>query len=528
VRVRATAPLATDAQPQLVTVPNVELLEVGEGWQTSTGVFTFEHEDLVAAVASQQDPGVRTPVLKLGHVDPRFDGQPSFGRVENLRLTNNGQTLVGDLVGVPLWLAASMSSAYPRRSIEGQFEYTTQTGNKWTFVLTALALLGDAYPAITTLEDVKALWGEEPPPLYPVEDVEEVVASEGAFFRARKVEEDMPSWLKRKVEARGDVQAQTSLSDVQRTFYDSLGSGQMWWWIREIRVNPLELIVDDDEGGLYRVPVEIDAQDNISFGDPAPVKVEYVAAQRGQLVAASYSDRSEAGGRDKEGQDLGATSEASGTIQSTDSGEENGMKYPPEVLQRLGLSPETPEAEVEQAILQRLSAQPTEGGDEGGAGTDGNPDSQPETPATEPQAQPAEAPATEEQPAGEESPQVPEGMVLVDAATLAEMRDGVAAARRLEQQAQERERERFLSDAVKAGKFPRARLEHYRTAWAADADGTRSVIDKLAPGLVPVEEQGAAGETDPKVEAAAYPDNWKATVAASRRGLGSRVKVVAD
>ena len=52
--------------------------------------------------------------------------QPSVGRIENLRLTNNSQTLVGDLVGVPVWLAKVMPSAYPRRSIEGFFEYPSR------------------------------------------------------------------------------------------------------------------------------------------------------------------------------------------------------------------------------------------------------------------------------------------------------------------------------------------------------------------------------------------------------------------
>jgi hypothetical protein len=146
------------AQPSLVTLPNVELLEVGTDWATSTGTFDFDMEDLKSCIASQDDPAVRTPVVKLGHIDPRFDGQPAIGRIENLRLTNNDQTLVGDLVAMPLWLAKVMYTAYPRRSIEGNLDVTTRTGNTWDMVLTGVALLGTSYPAIDTLEDIQALW----------------------------------------------------------------------------------------------------------------------------------------------------------------------------------------------------------------------------------------------------------------------------------------------------------------------------------------------------------------------------------
>jgi hypothetical protein len=148
-------------RPNLVTVPNVELLEVGEDWDTSTGKFTWTHEDLVACIGALDDPAVRTPILKLGHMDPRFNGQPSFGRVENIHLSEDGMTIIGDLVGVPSWLADVMASAYPRRSIEGGSDVTTATGNKHAFVLTGLAVLGEQYPAITTLEDLQAVYAAE-------------------------------------------------------------------------------------------------------------------------------------------------------------------------------------------------------------------------------------------------------------------------------------------------------------------------------------------------------------------------------
>ena len=43
------------------TRKDVELVEVGESWMSSTGEFTMTHEHLVTAVVAQDDAAVRTP-----------------------------------------------------------------------------------------------------------------------------------------------------------------------------------------------------------------------------------------------------------------------------------------------------------------------------------------------------------------------------------------------------------------------------------------------------------------------------------
>ena len=88
------------ALPQLVTVPEVEIRAVGT-WGLSTGEATFNVEDFAAAVQASQCPAVGSPVIKLGHVDPRFDGEPAVGRVTDLRLANSGAKVNGDLSGMP-------------------------------------------------------------------------------------------------------------------------------------------------------------------------------------------------------------------------------------------------------------------------------------------------------------------------------------------------------------------------------------------------------------------------------------------
>lgn len=519
------------AQPSLVTVPDVEILEVGQEWETSTGVFDFTMDDLVSCIASQDDPALRTPVIKLGHVDPRFDGQPALGRIENLRLTNNNQTLVGDFVGVPLWLAQIMYSAYPRRSIEGNFDVTTRTGNTWDMVLTGVALLGDSYPAIDTLEDIQALWGATPPPLYPVEDVEEIAAS-GSFFRARKVD-DMPNWLRKKegVEASsGVVQASVSLDTVRRAYYDTLGPNEMWWWVREVRINPLTLIVDDDEGGLYEIPVTVSADDEVTFGEPTAVKVEYVAAtgvpvaaaRAGQIIAASHATPEEAGRTSRSTEEEGATLPP--TSNADDTEDTPSMDFTDEELAALGLQPGATREQISAAILGTTQ--------EGEPGTDGNPASQPETPATDPAAEPATEPETEEEEQEPEAPaniQVPEGMALVDTQVLEELRSGVAASNALVKRQEKADRDAILDGAIRAGKFPKGRRAHYEALLSADPVGTKALIATLEPGVVPVAEVGEQGsEVAASAEQTAYPAGWRKSVEAGRKTLGDRVKVVQD
>ncbi len=530
-------------EPALVTVPNVELLEVGQEWETSTGVFDFTPEDLASCIASQDDPSLRTPVVKLGHVDPRFDGQPSLGRIVNLRLTNNNQTLLSDLMGVPLWLAKVMFSAYPRRSIEGTFDYTSRTGNTWPMILTGVALLGDSYPAIDTLEDIQALWGSEAPPLYPVEDVEEIAAS-GKFFRARRVD-DMPNWHRRKDAAASapsvPVKASASLDNVRRAYYETLDAGQMWWWIREVRINPLTLIVDDDEGGLFEIPVNVSATDEITFGEAAPVKVEYVAASGapvvpahgGQITAALHDTPEETGRKARAAEGSGSTLPTIGTNTTTvpdpDKGETPLMEFTDEELAALGLQPGATREQVADAILGRAQ--------QGGSG-DGNPASQPETPPDNPVAQPATAQPTQGQGEGEtETPatparvQVPEGMVLVDAATLAEMQNGIAASTALVKRTEKADRDAVLDGAIRAGKFGLGRRAHYEQLLLSDPVGGKATIASLAEGLVPTGERGEQGSTDVNAGAAvetSYPAGWAKSVEAARSGSGARVKVVND
>jgi len=145
----------------LRTIPGVELIRVGT-WEISTGTWTVTPADLVAAVAAHRAGAVRRPPVKLGHVDPRFDGEPAYGFVDNLRVVDNGQTLVGDLVGLPPMLADLIPVAYADRSVEGVQGFVDASGQAYSFALTGVALLGAEAPGVSTLRslaDVGQLYG---------------------------------------------------------------------------------------------------------------------------------------------------------------------------------------------------------------------------------------------------------------------------------------------------------------------------------------------------------------------------------
>lgn len=142
----------------LRTIRGVELVKVGT-WSTATGEWTVTADDLASAVEAHASVTVRKPVIKIGHTDPRFDGSPALGRVDNIRLADGGATLVGDFVDVPAAIASLLPHSYPARSVEAWNDYTTPDGTVWPLILTAVALLGDTMPAVETLADLTDLYG---------------------------------------------------------------------------------------------------------------------------------------------------------------------------------------------------------------------------------------------------------------------------------------------------------------------------------------------------------------------------------
>lgn len=398
---------------KLVTIPHVHLASVGT-WDCSTGKWECTSAKLAAIVAAQDDPGVRSGVIKLGHVDPRFDGQPAVGRIENLSLEDDGMELYGDLVGVPSWLPEVLASAFPSRSVEVIENYAGTTGHTHAAVLTGLALLGVTAPAIGSLEDVAAMYDPE---------YVELIAAAGAGS-TRHV----------------GVFAAVSVDTLRAEFYEKLPAGS-WTWIREIYAgSDAYLIVDDDEGDLYKIPWS-ESDGSITFGAPVRVEVQYVES------AESADDDSLLM--------LARFTTPDPVLVRASQGDTPMPIDPKDLLAVVGL-PETATAEEYQARLDELAtlaAPPTP-----------EPDVKP-TPLAE----------------------LPEGSVVLDEAQVAELvsaaRSGAEAHAILAAQ----DRDRVLDAAVRAGKFPPARRAHYIAMWEKDPDGTREHVEKtLAAGLIPV------------------------------------------
>jgi hypothetical protein len=147
----------------LRTLPGIELAAVGT-WRASTGETTFTVRDFADAVAALDCPGVRNPVLKLGHDEEdstggvRWDGEPAVGWVANMRLSDNGMKVLGDYTGVPDWLAEVMPSAYPDRSIEIYRPFRCQIGHQHPAVITAVALLGVMAPGVGVLKSMQDVY----------------------------------------------------------------------------------------------------------------------------------------------------------------------------------------------------------------------------------------------------------------------------------------------------------------------------------------------------------------------------------
>jgi hypothetical protein len=480
------ADLAVPSAPPLATVSNVELMHTGT-WNISTGVVTFTRDDLANAVAALDCPAVRRPVLKLGHAEPdpvqgmRWDGEPAVGYIANMAVAENGRTLVGDYAGMPSWLGDVIASAYPDRSIEGQFDHVCQMGHTHPFVVTAVALLGVTAPGIGTLQslqDVAALYGVAA--ARPSGDMVAVTVHASR-------EDTVPN------PRAPHVAAGVTTEDVRRAFYDS-DFGRSWdIWIEAIELDPLQIIaIDDATGGRSRVPIEIgdgDGEAAVSFSDPVPVVIRYedapaVAASASAPQVIRYGSRAESR---PEPAPMAAGQPPATELVAAEPAPPEPPNVPP-VEPAAGPTP-TPEGEapmpaLDEGLRERL-----------GLGADADEATilsavddlvdkatAPPEPTPEPQPEPVAA-----------SPALPPGTVAIDEATLADLRQkaeqGVAArARQLTE-----DRDRAIDDAIKAGKTLPARRDHWQQAWAADPDGTRQMLASLAPGLVPLEEIGEPG-----------------------------------
>ena len=107
---------------QTVDFRGIPICRAGE-WNGLTGKAVVTPDDLQAVVAAYQDGEVDKARVKLGHVSSLNDqalgdGAPAFGWVDNPRVSDDGKTLLGDLVDVPRRLGEVVGRGYRNVSVE--------------------------------------------------------------------------------------------------------------------------------------------------------------------------------------------------------------------------------------------------------------------------------------------------------------------------------------------------------------------------------------------------------------------------
>lgn len=455
----------------------VPICSTGIEYPLASGPKTFTEDDLVDIVSSQGDSAIKVPRIKLGHSSAYNaalvgDAEQAFGRVENLKVGNSGQTIYGDYVGMPEWLAKILPIAYPSRSIEGWPDVETVTGHQWKAVVSAVSLLGVQWPGVSTLEDLPLYYGSEIPPGVEIDSA--LTAKNGGGMKPGE-----------RMEAAVDIDL------VDRAFYTEYATGdQYWWWIRGRRYDDttgLQLIVDcDPDPMIVRIPVSVSGSD-VNFGDSVEVTEEYPDKTP---VAASAFVAGMAAVELSRGADMVVFASRADTtsdrpaIRATNEGGTMDDATRRALATRVGLDPETATEDEINTRIDEMRGAAEAGGGDGGEGGEGGEDGNGGA---------GDGGDGGEDPALEAGNGNNGGVVQIDAERLARIEAGAAKAERLEREAIQREDEAILTAAIKAGKFSPARREHYGRLLASDREGAKQLIDSLEGGLVPMDERGSAG-----------------------------------
>lgn len=131
--------------------------------------------------------------------------------------------------------------------------------------------------------------------------------------------------------------------------------------------------------------------------------------------------------------------------------------------------------------------------------------------------------ATENQP-DPDAPDTEAGFVKLDKETYERLNRGAQTALAAEERERTTRRKDKVEAAIKAGKIPPSRREHYGKLMAADEEGTTQLLDSLAASAVPMgQELGSSGNGDEDGvsagQAQGLPDEWFPDIAAKRAAV---------
>lgn len=487
------------------------VVATGIEYKLSSGPHTFTESELQDAIKAQSDIAIKAPRLKLGHKSKTNElfltgDEPAFGRVENLRLSENGQEIIGDYAGMPEWLATVMPTAYPARSVDASLDVETVTGKQYSMVITDVSALGVRWPGCSVLEDLPLWYGSEVPDEAEI-DTEETIAASGGkmgLFRNKQ-----------------GVVAAVDVSLIRRKFYnDGPGKDNMSWWIRGERFDTQDgynLIVDQGDGNLSRIPVGVSGSD-IEFGDLTPVTEEYpdkAIAAEAVLAGMKVVDPSmiiHASRAETDDRPPSATQEGGAMDEATRA----------KLVKRLGLPEDATEEQIQLKAAETLAEQPdpkpgegegegSEGEGEGGDGSAGDGEG---------------AGAGDGGEGGGEG--APSNIVTLDRATFESLQQGSKLAAEHERERRGERVAAAVDAAITDGKIPPARREHWSKLLEADYEGGKKTLDSLEKNVVPLKARGAAGGGD-GIEAGAaegLPESWFPEIKAIRAEADSGRRVL--
>jgi hypothetical protein len=451
-------------------------------------------------VLAANDPTVSAPRIKIGHTDKRFeadeslDGQPAMGTVRNMTLSDDGQTVIGDLTDVPAWLADSMQSAYPGRSIEGGFGFKAPSGHEYKLVISNLALLGETWPGVGSLPDLREVLernGSVPEPVaaetgfalngghverfvqakigLDAEDeaeVQKLIAKGMSRPAAEKQVKESADEKNEKVKASLDV------GGLPRIFAADLRAGkvpkagdtdQARWWPRSVQAEDdgkLSILIDTDAGQLLTLPIQL-AADQVTYGTPVAVAASTGALStedfKGPRVLASWPSN-QAPRPDQKGK----TMKIKADIDQA------------KLAKALGLAEDADEAAIEKALS-------------------------PEASTTSEQTSTATTPT--DGGASTSTAKLPEGVVAIDQAKLAELEAGAQAGATVAASLAKSERDTTITAAIKGGRIVAKQRPEWEKRWDLNRDETRklltaSVADGGLAAVIPVDqiEAGISGD----------------------------------
>jgi hypothetical protein len=198
----------------------------------------------------------------------------------------------------------------------------------------------------------------------------------------------------------------------------------------------------------------------------------------------------------------------------------------PEQLEKLGLAEGASEEEINAKLDELLATQNSDTSSDGGEGDgDGGEDDTDNGEGTQTEEEtaptggplPGSPPVTIPQQEGTEGAQAKaDGTVQVDAATWAQTQAALKDVANWREEKRVAKRDEVIQNAIKAGKIPPARREHYANLYDLDPEGTTERLGNLAPGLIPLEKLGY-GDTQDAVQDDAY--DMSALTPAERRRI---------